>query len=619
MKTRLLTALVLSSVIFLSATLAEETEVVDISKYVTELDHSSYNNTVDNNNVFLEFYTQWCGHCKALDKVLVETAQTLNNPKVVFAKMDAGEDNNKEYAQQLSVDSYPTFFYVTNGQYVLYSGSKSTEGFTKFLRKELNPDITKYRLNYTLSDINTLANEKKGLLVFVGDNTVFLNEFKSNKRIADNFKRKIRFVWTNAEEFHRKFGIPLDKYGLVYFNFVYDLNRFSDGSLIELNVHLELKSVLKMIVSPIFENADANLLHKYLEQSVSSLILIHNDSHPENLNSPTNRLMNSLIPILEHYRSEFYIHKMDWADENLGPIYDNFELNDTQIPTFIMISVNKDHEINKYKMNETITPESLSRFLTAYKANNLERLITSEAVPEETVNSFNVVKLVRKTLNKTVFDNNNDEFFVLYCTDSSDICEDARERFNNISLRFNKSKNVVFAEYDINLNENDIIDVGFIPDLIYFPASIEGKVSGMKRFSGNYTSNEILAFVTQNANPNNLVATPLENEEAIWKNETDIEQRKLSEDEEIREKQKDIEEEEEHENEEGHGEDSHTNTTETHQHEEGSDDGEEHQEGNQEGNHEEAQQEDHHEENHEDNNANSTPETHAEEAQKVEL
>jgi thioredoxin-like negative regulator of GroEL len=551
MKTRFITAFLYSLLLACSSITSNESESLEVSKFIKELDASTFNTTIESSNVLLEFYTQWCGHCKALDKVLVETAQTLNNQNLIIAKFDAGNEEHKEIANMLHVENYPTFFYVSGGHYVVYTGSKTTQGFVKYLSKELNTDISKYELKTPLNDINSLASDKKGLLVFVGDNTKFLNEFKVNKRISESFKRKMKYSWTNSLEFHNQFNIAADQYGLVFFNYLYSSGKYAQGNSIDLSSNIELRSLFKMILSPLFENVEAKQLQKYLDSGLSAMILVHNDTQPENLNSPSNRLINSLIPVAEPYKANFYIHKMDWGDDNLHPIFENFEIKEAEVPTIFLIDISSQHEISKFKMNETLTPESFQRFINAYKSNSLEKIINSEDVPEQPVNTHNVFRVVRKTLNRTVFDNNNDEVVMLYCVEKSDNCDDVRDRFNNISQRFNKSQNLIFAEYDINLNENDIIDIIRVPEIIYFPAKAENKVLGLKRFSGNYTSKEIVEFVTQNVQANHLVATPFENEEEFWKNETEIEQRKLSEEDALREQAREANDED-HDGEEGH-------------------------------------------------------------------
>ena len=185
-------------------------------------------------------------------------------------------------------------------------------------------------------------------------------------------------------------------------------------------------------------------------------------------------------------------------------------------------------------MNETLSLYSFIQFIENFKNKQLEKFINSEEIPKEPINKNGVLKVVRKTLNSIILDNHNDEFLVLYCINNSKKCENVSQRFNEISNRFSNSKNFKFAEYDANLNENDIFEIKTIPELIYLPKS-SNKTIELKRFVGNYTSQEIIEFIQQNINSTNLMANSAENEESLWKNETKFSSNKISDEEKLEE------------------------------------------------------------------------------------
>ena len=517
-------------------------ESLDTSKYIKEINFDTFNSTLENNNVFLEIYTQWCGHCRALDKVLVETAINLNGQNITIAKIDVGQEKNKEIANLLGVDSYPTFFFISEGQYWHYLQSKTTKRFTKYLEKELNTNITRWELKRSLSEIYSLSSDKKSLLLFIGDNEKFLTKFKSFRRIAELSKSKLKLFWTKSNEFYTNFNISIDYFGLVYYNYEYNQGKYGYPYKFDLQSNLDVKLRLKMFNAQLFNKIDAKGLHRIIDKGFSTLILLYRDENPNDLRSKTFQLINSLIPIAERYKADFIFNKMEFSDESLNPILENFEFLNSEDPTCIIYaSIN--NELYRYKMNETLNLESFERFIENYKNHKLEKHINSDSIPSEPANQYGVLKIVRKTLNSTILENTQDIFIVLYCIDKSKRCQQLRQRFYDISKMFENLKNLKFAEYEVILNENDIIEIDKIPEIIYFPKSSLNKLGELKRFIGNYTSQEIIEFIKLNLNETNLIANTTEIQEAAWKNETKFSQNKIiyEEDEENEEKEEKIE------------------------------------------------------------------------------
>ncbi len=537
MKTANFLVYIICNILLFNCYLSISNDSQNISKYIKEIDASTFNSTLENNNVFLEFYTQWCGHCRALDKVLVDLAQNLAGKNIVIAKIDAGDKNNQEIVNLLSVESYPTFFFISGGQYLQYTGSKTSEALTNYLEKELDTDLNKWTLQKSLNDFSSLISSKKNIILFIGDANKYLNEFNIYRRLADSYEKKVNIFWTNKEDSFKLYNFNPNSYGIVYFIYLHYSNKFSEPIIVDLNSLVDVKTLLKMSFAPIFNKVSMKQLEKHITNYVSALIFVHNEKNQTDVNSTTNKLIDSLLPIAEHYKGNLYFFKLEYNDNELLPIFDNFEISsESQIPTCIIIDILPSGELNKYKLEGVLNPDSFKDFLKNYTSHNLTKIINSELIPSQQQNQHGVYKVVRKSLNETVLENDNDEFIILYCVDDNQKCQEVKKRFYKISERYNNSKNFKFAEYEANLNENDIIEIYNIPEIIYFPSSSSKKINETIRFLGNYTTEQINAFISKHANKENLVFSSMSSdEEALLRNETFIQQIKINDDNEVEE------------------------------------------------------------------------------------
>ncbi|CAG5097188.1 Oidioi.mRNA.OKI2018_I69.XSR.g14970.t1.cds [Oikopleura dioica] len=90
-------------------------------------------------DVFVEFYAPWCGHCKTLEPIWEELAQTLlEDEKILFAKMDATANHPPKYFRY---SGFPTIFWAGRGakdEPEQYKGSRNIEGFLQFIRERVD-------------------------------------------------------------------------------------------------------------------------------------------------------------------------------------------------------------------------------------------------------------------------------------------------------------------------------------------------------------------------------------------------------------------------------------------------------------------------------------------------
>ncbi|KAI9244158.1 thioredoxin-like protein [Sporodiniella umbellata] len=114
-----------------------------VRSHVVELNTKNFHQVALNpkQNVLVEFYASWCGHCKNLAPIW-ETigAAYAGVENCVVAKIDA--DKEKAIGTEFDISGYPTikFFPAGESEPVAYEGGRNEAAFIEFLNKHCNAE-----------------------------------------------------------------------------------------------------------------------------------------------------------------------------------------------------------------------------------------------------------------------------------------------------------------------------------------------------------------------------------------------------------------------------------------------------------------------------------------------
>lgn len=107
------------------------------SKVLTLTDSTTDETIASTENILVEFYAPWCGHCKRLAPEYEKAADILaeRGSKAKVAKVDATVE--KQAASTRQIRGYPTLIFYQNGQEVeKYSGARTAEAIVDYLQSK---------------------------------------------------------------------------------------------------------------------------------------------------------------------------------------------------------------------------------------------------------------------------------------------------------------------------------------------------------------------------------------------------------------------------------------------------------------------------------------------------
>lgn len=104
----------------------------------------SFNDIVNDpqKDVLIQFYSPLCPHCKKLEPIYRELAETLSDdPNIVIAKMNAVEN---DVPLGYDVQGYPTIYFAPvgkKGDPIRYEGMREVKELLKFLKREASRSV----------------------------------------------------------------------------------------------------------------------------------------------------------------------------------------------------------------------------------------------------------------------------------------------------------------------------------------------------------------------------------------------------------------------------------------------------------------------------------------------
>ncbi|PRD27129.1 UNVERIFIED_CONTAM: tmx3 [Trichonephila clavipes] len=146
---------------------------------------------VRSNGVWLVmFYAPWCGHCKNLEPIWNQVAQSLVDTEIRVGRIDCTRFTS--VATEFSVSGFPTILFIKGHKTVEYRGDRERYEIVDFARRMDGPAVRHFT---NCEQFQALRKDKKVFFIYVDDSKLPENEqLKDNyTRIAEEFQTVMNF------------------------------------------------------------------------------------------------------------------------------------------------------------------------------------------------------------------------------------------------------------------------------------------------------------------------------------------------------------------------------------------------------------------------------------------
>jgi protein disulfide-isomerase A1 len=402
-------------------------------------------------NILVEFYAPWCGHCKALAPEYASAAKQLveEGSDLKLGKVDATVET--KLATKFSVRGYPTIKFFRAGNPIDYSAGRKAADIVNWMKKKTGPAAA------TVTDVATAkAMQEKDDVVVVG----FFKDQGSDAAkaflaVAAQYD-DVPFGITGADDVFSEYKI--DGEAVVLFKKFDEGRNDLTADLTEANIkdfiganQLPLVIEFTQEAAPKIFGGDAkNHLLLFISKSAGDF----------------QAKLDEFKKVAPEFKGKVLFIYIDIDDEDNLRILEFFGLSPINCPAMRYITLGD--EMTKYKPeSDAIDADTVQKFVTDVRAGTVKPHLMSEDVPEDW--DANPVKvLVGKNFNEVAKDKSKGvlvEFYAPWCGH----CKQLAPIWEQLGEKYKDSADVVIAKMDSTANELEDVKIQSFPTIKFFP------------------------------------------------------------------------------------------------------------------------------------------------------
>jgi protein disulfide-isomerase A1 len=381
---------------------------ITLEEGVLVLDESNFDDAVnENNQMLVEFYAPWCGHCKTLAPEWVKAAKMLEDGSVKLAKVDATE--NEKLAKKFDIKGFPTIKYLKNGKPSDYSGGRTASEIVNWANKKSGPaavtlnnedDLTKFQEKHEafalglFSDMDSEA--AKGFM---------------NMADGDEFHS---YAVSTSGALRSKLGVNGDT--VVVLKSFDDLR--ADHAVGDKFVSEDVYKFISANSIPLVQTFTPENAKKIFGSPVQQHVLFFTDKDSDHHAST----MSAYTSAAGNFKGKLLFVNVPSSEKK---ILDYFGITSSQLPTAVLADLGSEGGIKKYPFSGPHDSESVSTFAKSFLGGDLKPSLKSEdPAPEDTAGD--VVVLKGKSFADLVLNNEKDvlvEFYAPWCGHCKKLCK----------------------------------------------------------------------------------------------------------------------------------------------------------------------------------------------------
>ncbi|KAG9511381.1 Protein disulfide-isomerase, partial [Fragariocoptes setiger] len=400
-------------------------------------------------NVMVEFYAPWCGHCKAFAPDYVMIASILKNKgaNVEFAKVDGSEE--RELLEKQDIAGFPTLKLFRKGKAPeVYHDYRNVTLLVEWIEHKIGPAAV------TLTDAEQAETFKDSADVVV---VAYIKDVSDNATqtflgIADQYG-DYKFALIHDQAVAGKLG--LEKESVVLFK-KFDEGRVKyDGELVDVE---SLKEFIRTNSLPLVVTFDQGNAQKIFGGEIKAHNLLF-----------INKTDPSYTSIIEEFRKSaknfkakvlFVIIHSDQEDHER--IIEYFGLKKEDLPGLRFIKLYE--EMTKYKYDhEELEADKVTDFVNGVLEGKIKPHLLTQELPEDW-DKQPVKTLVGTNFDDVAFDKTKDvlvEFYAPWCAH----CKALAPTYAQLGEKYKDHETIVIAKIDAAANELEHTKINSYPTI----------------------------------------------------------------------------------------------------------------------------------------------------------
>lgn len=452
---------------------------IPVEDNVLVLDESNFEEALAaNNQLLVEFYAPWCGHCKTLAPEWAKAAKTLSDSSIKLAKVDATE--NDALAKRFEIKGFPTIKYLKGGKPSDYSGGRTANEIVNWANKKSGPaavtvnsedDLTKFQETHEVFALGVFEsleseNAKHFLALADGDETH-------------------AYAITSAAAVKSKLAVTADTV-VVLKNFD-DLR--ADHAIGSTFTAADIAEFVQANSVPLVQTFSPESAKKIFGSPIQKHVLFFTDKDADN-HAPT---LASYTAAAAAFKGKLLFINVPSSENK---ILDYFGITAAQLPTTVLADLGNEGGIKKFPFAGPHDSAAITTFAQSFLNGELKPSLKSEEVSaEDTAGDVTILK--GTSFNDLVMNNDKDvlvEFYAPWCGH----CKKLAPIWDELGAHFKDNSNIVIAKMDSTANEIDVpgLAVKGFPTLYFFKGS--DKANPIK-YEEARELDALVSFVEKNA------------------------------------------------------------------------------------------------------------------------